>query len=159
MDTPTDPPPATPPATHHSGQLLIDLLRFQVKLLVDAARDLVLVQLALAAAALDLALSKRQPPRYFYQLLQWGERSERLIDLWSVLYQRVGPGPTKIDSVLDGVEAAMRDPALGKRRARVLKRWLERQWHRQQRAARMQATPPPGDQTGASHGPPGKPDA
>ena len=145
MDKPPFPPPAEPPtpATHHSGQLLIDLLRFQVKLLVDAARDLVLVPLALGAAALDLVLSKRQTPRYFYQLLQWGERSERLIDLWSVLYQRVGPGPTKIDSVLDGVEAAMRDPALGKRRARVLKRWLERQWLRQQRAARAAETPPP----------------
>jgi hypothetical protein len=139
MDTSRQP---TPPPGTHGGQLLIDLLRFQVKLLVDAARDLVLVPLALLAAALDLLLVKRQSPRYFYRLLQWGERSERLIDLWSVLYQRLGPGPTRIDSVIDGVEAAIRDPALGKRRARVLKRWLTRQLHRQQRRAAASPTPP-----------------
>lgn len=129
-------PPKTPPPRNNAGQLLTDLLRFQVKLLVEAARDLVLVPLVFVAALLDLVLSRKQPPRFFYALLQWSERSERLIDLWSVLYERLGPGPVKIDRVVDELEAAVRDPTLGKRRARVLKRWLVRQLHRQQRTLR-----------------------
>lgn len=128
------PPPQPPTGT---GQLFADLLRFQVKLLVDAARDLVLVPITLGAALLDLLLSRQQPPRFFYAVLQLGERSERLIDLWSVLYERLGPAPQRVDQMMDQLEAAIRDPQQGKRRARVLKRWLERRIRQQ--AAQLQA--------------------
>lgn len=123
-----------PPASEDprgAGQLLADLLRFQVKLLVDAARDLILVPLTFGAALLDLLLSRGRRPRYFYALLALGERSERLIDLWSVLYERMGPAAHNVDQVMDQIENAIRDPAQGKRRARVLKRWLERRIRRQ----------------------------
>jgi len=129
-------PPQAPDTGRGAGQLLADLLRFQVKLLVDAARDLILVPLTFGAAALDLLLSRGRQPRYFYALLQLGERSERLIDLWSVLYERMGPDPGHVDQVMDQIEAAIRDPAQGKRRARVLKRWLERRIRRQAASAR-----------------------
>ncbi|MCK7593660.1 hypothetical protein [Pseudomarimonas salicorniae] len=114
-----------------AGQLVSDLLRFQVKLLVDAARDLILVPLTLGAAVLDLLLSHRRKPRYFYALLALGERSERLIDLWAVLYERMGPAPGNVDQVMDQIESAIRDPQQGKRRARVLRRWLERRIRRE----------------------------
>ena len=116
------------PTRHDLGQLFTDLVRLQVKLLIDAARDVVLVPTALIAAGLDLLLRRWQRPVLFYRVLQLGERSERLIDLWSVLYARAGPPPARVDAVLNDVEAAMRDPAYGKHRARVLKRWLARRW-------------------------------
>lgn len=128
-----------------TGQLLGDVLRFQVKLLVDAARDLVLVPITLGAAVLDLLLSGNQRPRFFYAVLQLGERSERLIDLWSVLYERVGPAPKQVDQVMDQLEAAIRDPQQGKRRARVLKRWLERRIRRQASAMRPGEPSKPND--------------
>ena len=121
------------------GQLLADLIRFQVKLVVDAVRDVLLVPIALFAFGADVLLMRWRPPSLFYRVLQVGERSERLIDLWSVLYQRVGPPPERVDAVLDQVEAAVRDPAYGKHRARVLKRWLARRWR--QHAARSGAQP------------------
>lgn len=123
-----------------AGQLLADLLRFQVKLLVDAARDLILVPLTFGAAGLDLLLTGGRRPRFFYAVLRFGERSERLIDLWSVLYERMGPDPGHVDQVIDQIEAAIRDPAQGKRRARVLKRLLERRLRRQ--AAALGSMPP-----------------
>jgi hypothetical protein len=144
--------PATSPSTDAPiGQLLADVLRFQVKLLVDAARDLVLVPITLAAATLDLLLSRSRPPRFFYAVLHWGERSERLIDLWSALYARMGPAPQHVDQVMDQIEAAIRDPEQGKRRARVLKRWLERRLRRQTQSAHhaavadVQPARPPAD--------------
>jgi hypothetical protein len=145
----TQSPPEAP-----TGQLLADVLRFQVKLLVDAARDLVLVPITLAAAALDLLLSRSRPPRLFYAVLQWGERSERLIDLWSAVYARMGPAPQQVDQVMDQIEAAIRDPEQGRRRARVLKRWLERRLRRQAWPTQRTATsepypPPPADENGS----------
>lgn len=112
-------------------RLVKDLVRFQFKLLVDAARDVILVPVALIAAGVDVLLLRWRAPSLFYRVLQVGERSERLIDLWSVLYQRVGPPPERVDAVLNDVEAAMRDPEYGKYRARVLKRWLARRWRQE----------------------------
>lgn len=131
------------PEARGAGHLLADVLRFQVKLLLDAARDLVLVPLTLAAAGADLLLSRGRDPRFFYAMLALGERSERLIDLWSLLYQRVGPSPQGVDQVIDQVEAAIRDPDHGKRRARVLKRWLERRARRQAATLRSRLQTPP----------------
>jgi hypothetical protein len=119
------------------GQLLADLIRFQVKLVVDAVRDVLLVPIAFAAAGIDALLMRWRAPSLFYRVLQIGERSERLIDLWSIVYQRVGPAPERVDAVLDQVEAAVRDPAYGKHRAMVLKRWLARRWR--QHAAKTSA--------------------
>lgn len=112
-------------------QLITDLLRFQFKLLVDAARDVILVPVALIAAGVDALLLRWRAPTLFYRVLQIGERSERMIDLWSVLYQRVGPPNKRVDAVLNDVEAAMRDPQYGKHRAKVLKRWLARRWRQE----------------------------
>lgn len=126
------------------GSLLVDLLRFQAKLLLDAVRDVLLVPITFIAAGVDALLWPWRRPSLFYRMIQIAERSERLIDLWSIVYQRLGPPPEKIDAVLDQVEAAVRDPALGKRRARVLARWLQRRWRAQQRQhfGRNDGSPP-----------------
>ena len=95
----------------------------QLKLLLNAGRDLVLIPVALVAALLDLIQIKTQAPQYFRMTLKLGEHSDRWIDVWSdPLDER-----ENIDTLLARVEDAVRDPQSGARRARVLKRWAERQ--------------------------------
>ena len=107
-------------------QLIRDVLLLQVKLLIGAARDLAVVPVTLAAALLDLILSKSQSPRFFHQVLRMGERSDQWIDVWSAArHESEQRGP--VDSILATVEEVVRDPKVGAHRARVLKRWAERQ--------------------------------
>jgi hypothetical protein len=99
----------------------------QLKLLLDALRDLALSPLALAAAAIDLAMLKRQPPRYFRAVLRLGHRSDHWIDVWSGGRDEDAPPHENVDALLAHIEEAVRDPQTGARRARILKRWAERQ--------------------------------
>ncbi|MGA9420871.1 MAG: hypothetical protein WBW61_00805 [Rhodanobacteraceae bacterium] len=104
-----------------------DVLLLQLKLLLDALRDLALGPLALSAALLDFVLSKRQAPRYFRGVLRAGERSDEWIDLWSGARDAAGGQRENVDALLARIEEVIRDPRTGTRRARVLKRWAERQ--------------------------------
>jgi hypothetical protein len=113
--------------------LLRDVLVFQFKLVVDALRDLVMSPVALAAAALDLLLSRQQTPRFFLAMLRLGRRTEDWIDLWSSRFERDGPQAQRIDDLLLRIEQTVRDPQSGARRARVLKRWAEMTLARQRR--------------------------
>jgi hypothetical protein len=121
--------------------LIRDVLMLQLKLLLDTLRDLALSPLTLAAAALDLLLSRFQPPRYFYAVLRLGERSEEWIDLWSAARGAESTDRENVDALLVRVEEVVRDPKTGARRARILKRWAERQVAR----ARQQIRPPADD--------------
>ena len=107
--------------------LIRDVIILQFKLLLGAARDLALTPVTLTAAAIDLILSRRQAPRYFHWILRLGERSERWIDTWSAGRQDEGPQRGNVDALLASVEEIVRDPKVGAYRARVLKRWAERQ--------------------------------
>jgi hypothetical protein len=108
-------------------QLIRDVLILQVKLLLGAARDLAMTPVTLAAAAIDLIRSRHEPPRYFHWILRLGERSERWIDTWSAGRHGEEPQRGSVDSLLNSVEEIVRDPKVGAYRARVLKRWAERQ--------------------------------
>ncbi len=99
----------------------------QLKLLLGAARDLVLSPITLAAAAIDLMRIKRHDPEYFRRAMKAGERSEEWIDLWAAAREPGEPSRENVDRLLSHIEQAVRDPKTGKRRARVLKRWAERQ--------------------------------
>ncbi|SFM99663.1 hypothetical protein [Dokdonella immobilis] len=121
--------------------LIRDVLMLQFKLLLDTLRDLALSPLTLAAAALDLLLSRFQPPRYFYAVLRLGERSEEWIDLWSAARGAESTDRENVDALLVRVEEVVRDPKTGARRARILKRWAERQVAR----ARQQIRSPAGE--------------
>jgi hypothetical protein len=120
--------------------LLREMALLQGKLLIDAARDLVLSPVLLAACALDLLLLRRQPPRFFHAVLRLGKRSDEWIDLWSPVEQREHP-PENVDALVQRIEELIREPRTGARRARVLKRWLEIQLLRQRR--RPPPLPPP----------------
>ncbi|HET9032301.1 MAG TPA: hypothetical protein VFN25_05275 [Dokdonella sp.] len=113
--------------------LIRDVAFFQFKLLLDAVRDLALSPLSLAAALLDLLLSGVQPPQYFRAVLRLGERSEQWIDLWSAGRGAKSHDHMNVDALLTHVETVVSDPKSGAKRARVLKRWAERELARARR--------------------------
>jgi hypothetical protein len=63
-------------------ELIRDVLVLQVKLAVDALRDLILSPLSLVAGVLDLLTGGQQPGRLFYPLLVAARRTEQLINLF-----------------------------------------------------------------------------
>jgi hypothetical protein len=116
--------------------LIRDVLLLQLKLLLNTARDLVLIPFALAAALADLVQLKTQPPKYFRVVLSIGERTDRWIDVWYSNHDEQAQPRENVDALLGRVEDVVRDPEKGARHARVLKRWTERQLARaKQRAA------------------------
>ncbi len=126
----------------HERVLARDILVLQLKLLIEAARDLALSPLSLGAALLDVALSKRQEPRYFRAVLDFGRRSDEWIDLWAAARGPSTQARGAVDSVLNNVEDVLRDPQSGARRAKVLKRWAERQVSRARRNQDHRLPPP-----------------
>jgi hypothetical protein len=117
----------------------------QLKVLLGAGRDLVLGPTALVAALFDLAmLGQHDEPRYFRAVLRFGEKTDRWIDVWSGGRDEDEEKHENVDRLLMRVEEVVRDPQTGARRARVLKRWAERQIARaRQRAASTRAMPAP----------------
>ena len=125
-----------PEEKQRGGALLREMALLQLKLFIDAARDLVLSPVVLAACLLDLLLLAKQPPRWFHAALRLGKRSDEWIDLWQPVERREH-APENVDALVQRLETLVRDPRTGARRARVLKRWLERHLARQRRG------PPP----------------
>lgn len=71
--------------------LIRDAGVLQVKLVVDGLRDLLLVPASLIAAIASLITSDNgRPGPQFYELLEFGKKSERWIDLFAA--QRNAPG-------------------------------------------------------------------
>ncbi len=66
--------------------LIRDLGVFQVKLLVDGLRDLLLVPVSLVAGVAGILSGKDgNPGPQFYHVLEWGRQSEHWIDLFGAL--------------------------------------------------------------------------
>jgi hypothetical protein len=123
------------------SSLARDVLLLQFKLLLDALRDLALSPLTLAAAALDFLLAGRQPPRYFHAVLKLGERSDEWIDLWAAARGARATDRENVDAMLARIEEVISDPKTGARRARVLKRWAERQMSRARKRSELPGPP------------------
>jgi len=87
-------------------RLFRDLFRFQVKLLIDALKDLLLSPIAVIAAVMDFLQPQARPNMRFYRVLAFGRRLEARIDLFGV---RSGSGQKPdewtVDEVLDQVES------------------------------------------------------
>lgn len=130
------------PRDSDANALIRSVALLQVKLLLDALRDIALSPLTLAAALVDLAQIKQQRPRYFQAVLRIGEKTDGWIDLWSAARDASGAPRENVDKLLERVEEIVRDPNVGARRARVLKRWAERQVTRARQRA---ALAPPGE--------------
>jgi hypothetical protein len=106
------PEPEAPPDGRWS--LIRDVLVFQLKLGVDALRDLVLSPVSIGAALLDLVAADRDR-HLFYKVLLAGRRTEAWIDLFGaggrVEPERPARGAERpqLDRVIERVEALIVD--------------------------------------------------
>ena len=70
------------PLETHRVELLMQLLVFQGKLILDGLRDIVLMPVAIIAVVAGLFGRADKPDRYFRQVLHFGRRSEVWINLF-----------------------------------------------------------------------------
>ena len=80
------------------------LLIFQVKLAVDALRDILLSPVSIIASLMDLADGRKGKDSYFEMLMKFGRNSERRINLFG---QHDGEKQT-IDNILNQVEDVLK---------------------------------------------------
>lgn len=83
------------------------LLVFQLKLYIDAFRDIFLSMLSLGAFLIDLVQQNRGPDSYFEAVLKFGRRTERAINLFNQ-YDPQQQDSTSVDRILDEVEDRFR---------------------------------------------------
>ena len=96
--------------------LIRDLLVFQVKLVLDGTRDLLLSPVSLVAGVLDLSSSRERPGRFFYDVVHLGKRSEEWINLFGAADRveppeipTIGAEADRVDAVFDKIERAIVD--------------------------------------------------
>lgn len=89
--------------------LIRDLLILQLKLLLDAFKDVLLIKLAFFAVLYDILFGRAGRPLLFYGVLRLGER----FDLWLNLYGAAS-GAEGTDDGLFGASRAGSDSLLGK---------------------------------------------
>ena len=108
MSSPDSDPPETPSDSESRWELIRDLLIFQLKLAIDAFRDVILVPVSLVAGAVDLATGNDRQSANFYEVVRLGRRSERWINLFGAVEGPAedpsqDPEPT-LDSLVGQVE-------------------------------------------------------
>lgn len=101
--------------------LVRDVLVFQVKLIVDGFRDLLLVPVSIGAGLMSLIQPGSGPGPQFYNLLRLGKRSEQWINLFAAADRppgvgdetrgdrRRGSAPSDIDDLVARVESFIVD--------------------------------------------------
>lgn len=95
--------------------LIRDLVIFQIKLMLDGVKDLILAPLSICAAGLDLVFPGERRGHRFYRVMVWGEKFDRWLNLFGAAEQA--------DAQSDGLFGASRagsDTLLGKLEAMVL---------------------------------------
>ncbi|MEJ2184951.1 MAG: hypothetical protein P8Z36_03340 [Gemmatimonadota bacterium] len=96
-------------ASRSRSTLLRDFLIFQLKLVIDGAKDVVLFQLSILAVVVDLLRGRRRNPGLFYRVLSVSER----FDLWLNVHaaaEAAGEG----EDGLFGASTAGSDTLVGK---------------------------------------------
>src|SRR3954466_15388950 len=73
------------PNSDDRWKFMRDVVVFQLKMLLDNVRDLVLMPVSLAAALSDLILKGDREGARFYRVLRWGWHSEKVIDVYSAI--------------------------------------------------------------------------
>ena len=96
--------------------LIRDLAVFQVKLLFDGFRDLLLLPISLIAGFVSLIKGGRKPSSEFYDLLKLGRRSEHWINLFGAASHLHGPATEEdrfpvedVDEMVSRVESYVVD--------------------------------------------------
>jgi hypothetical protein len=91
-------------------QVIRDMIVLQVKLLVDGARDAILIPVSFLAALLGVIRGGNEPDREFKRVLKWGRRSERWINLFGHQSPLGRSHPAgSLDVMLDRVEEVVVD--------------------------------------------------
>ncbi|MEO0574843.1 MAG: hypothetical protein AAF004_05220, partial [Pseudomonadota bacterium] len=88
--------------------MLRDAIVFQIKLLIDGVRDLVLIPVSLIGTVVSLLHPGKHAGRAFYSIVEAGRESEKLINLFEAA-NRVLPDEEKsersdLDGLVDQVE-------------------------------------------------------
>ena len=96
--------------------LIRDVAVFQIKLLFDGFRDLLLLPISLITGIVSLVKGGRKPSSEFYDLLRVGRRSERWINLFGAASHLHGPATEEdifpvedVDEMVSRVEAYVVD--------------------------------------------------
>ena len=95
-----------------------DAIVFQIKLVVDGIRDFVLIPVSLVATALSLLRPGGRSGSEFYEVVAFGRRTEKLINLFGAadkLGREEPEAERDLDSFVDDVEAYVRREAQGER--------------------------------------------
>jgi len=79
----------------------------QLKLTIDAFRDLLLSALSLGAFIIDLIQQNDGPDSYFEKVLRFGRRTEKSINLFNQ-FDAQERGDRSVDSIIDDVEDRFR---------------------------------------------------
>ena len=82
---------ANPPKTDR-WTLIRDIAVFQMKLIVDGLRDLILLPISLGVGLYSLIKGGNEPGTEFYDLLRVGRRSEHWINLFGAAENSGAPG-------------------------------------------------------------------
>lgn len=77
------PLPNEPP--HTRWHFIRDVLVFQLKLIIGNIQNFVLVPVSLAAALADLFIKGEREGEKFYWVMQWGRRTDEMIDVYSAI--------------------------------------------------------------------------
>jgi hypothetical protein len=99
---------------HSKAVLLRDLTIFQVKLVLDGLKDVVLMPVTIGAAAIDILFPGPRPGHRFYRVMSLGERFDRWLNLFSASDRAdaskdglFGHGRTGRSTMLDEVEEVL----------------------------------------------------
>lgn len=91
------------------GALVRNALVFQLKLMADGLRDLVLLPISLIAALAGLVRGGDEPEREFVEVLKLGRKSERWINLFGLHgNQEHAHAIASIDALFDKVEETLK---------------------------------------------------
>lgn len=92
--------------------VLRDVIVFQLKLLVDGLRDLLLSPVSILAAFVDLLVPGDDGGKRFYGVVHFGRRTEQWINLFGMADKHDPEAPPAgIDVLLAELEGLVRDPA------------------------------------------------
>jgi hypothetical protein len=84
-------------AKHDRSIVIRDMLVFQFKLVVDGLLDVVLLPLSLIVGSVSIIGNRPKQRSEFYELLRFGRRTERWINLFGAAERRLEPG-TDVDN-------------------------------------------------------------
>jgi hypothetical protein len=87
-------------------ELIWKVIVFQIKLVLDGFRDLVLSPLSIIAAVLGVLASPNNPGYFFTRLLNWGRQTEKWINLFD--QHSADDEDKSIDDYICHIETAIR---------------------------------------------------